>query len=255
MRYLLTIAYDGTDYSGWQIQPNGISIQALIQKALSKILQEPIWITGSGRTDAGVHADDQKAHFETEKEIDVSKVQFSLNQLLPKAIRILALEKSALHARYSACGKLYTYKIHNAPHLNPLTRRYTAHIRIPLDREKMRDAAAQLVGTHNFKTFTNHGTQVKDHVRTIYSIDIDDDLTFRFHGNGFLYKMVRNLMGVLIAVGSGKEIDIPALLQGEDRRLAPPPAPACGLTLTKVFYSMTEESAAKNSSSLTSLAG
>jgi tRNA pseudouridine38-40 synthase len=236
MRYLLSIAYDGTLYSGWQIQPNAISIQELIQDALSKILQTKTHITGSGRTDAGVHADDQKAHFETSAPIDTVKTLFSLNALLPPAIRILSLVPTELHARYSATSKIYTYRIHNAPHLHPLKRHYTTHIRRPLDIDALKLAATHFVGTHDFTTFTNHGTNIKDHTRTIYAIDIQDDFTIRFHGSGFLYKMVRNIVGALLHVAGGKELDIQVLLRAKNRRLAPPPAPACGLTLTAVDY-------------------
>lgn len=244
--YRLNISYVGTQYSGWQRQPNALSIQEVIEGALSKILQENVIIIGSGRTDAGVHAREQVAHFRTKLELDPLKLLRSLNGLLPDDIRIYNISSTAetFHARYSAISKTYTYRIDNGLVADPFIKPYAVHIQPTLDIEAMQKASQLFVGTHDFKAFANkasQGSAAKDSVRTIFSIDFEMTnaiISISFYGKGFLYKMVRNLVGSLIAVGRHK-LTLDALkndFHTLDRTKLPPPAPARGLTLEKVHY-------------------
>ena len=244
--YKLIVAYDGTNYSGWQIQPNGPSIQALIEEALQKIFQEKIRIIGSGRTDAGVHALAQVAHFHTEKICQTSRVSFSLNCLLPKNIRILSLEKTEnpFHAQHHAKSKIYRYHLYLDKVLSPFKRPYVWHVPSSLDLDRLIVASCHFLGTHDFTSFSNEATRgvaSYDPVRTLYRIDLVQEvggLALEFEGDGFLYKMVRNMVGMLVDVASGKKepLDIPKILAAKDRRLASQAAPALGLFLVQVKY-------------------
>jgi tRNA pseudouridine38-40 synthase len=243
--YRMVVAYDGTEYSGWQVQPNGITIQEILQDTLSRISQHPVMITGSGRTDAGVHALGQVAHFTLEKELDPSKLIHSLNSLLPKDIRIRILEiaPSGFHSRYSARSKIYHYHL-TTGFPDPFRRRYSTHFPYPLNMDDVKAAAKCFVGTHDFTSFANEasaGSASRDAVREIYRLDVIDEehgYRFEFEGEGFLYKMVRNIMGTLLEVGSGKLAvsDIPALFEAKDRRKAGRTAPPQGLFLIRVDY-------------------
>lgn len=243
--YRMVIAYDGTDYGGWQIQPNATSIQSVLQDTLARILQEPVMVTGSGRTDAGVHALGQVAHFTVSKEIDKSRVLASLNSLLPKDIRVRLLEDApeGFHSRYSTKSKIYHYHI-TTGFRDPFRRRYTTYHPFPFNLEAVKKAAQCFVGTHDFTTFANEssaGSAARDPVRTIYRLDVIEEehgYRFEFEGEGFLYKMVRNIMGTLLDVGSGKltAADIKPLFQARDRRKASKTAAPEGLFLIRVDY-------------------
>lgn len=245
-KYLLELSYDGTDYSGWQIQKNATSIQTLVQEALSTILRHPVSITGSGRTDAGVHALAQMAHFSTPMELDTKKTLLSLNGLLPPTIRAFRLEEAPeqFHARYSAYLKIYRYHLHLSPIPDPFKRHYSLWIRYRLDLDLMQAAAQEFIGTRDFTSFSNEahrGSASRDAVRTLTRLELhqeDGGVYFEFEADGFLYKMVRNIMGTLIDVGRGKLPleKISPIFASKDRRRAAPAAPAHGLFLVKVLY-------------------
>ncbi len=246
MRFKLTIAYDGTHYGGWQVQPNSTSIQSLIQKALQTALRTPLDLTGSSRTDAGVHALGQIAHFSCET-CDPRRLLASLNGLLPKDIRILDVSPvdDSFHARYSAQSKTYHYHLHTDLWTSPFTRLYSTHVPYPLNLPAMQQAAAHLVGTHDFSSFacqSDTGSASRDPVRTLKRIEIftEDNKTIRleFEADGFLYKMVRTLVGTLLEVGCGKKSseEIPLILTSKNRTHAGPCAPPQGLFLVQINY-------------------
>lgn len=243
MVYKLTIAYEGTHYSGWQIQPNGRSIQEEIEKVLKILTQEEIRIIGSGRTDAGVHALAQVAHFHTTKNLNL----YSLNSLLPKDIRILSLEfiEGTFHAQHHALSKVYRYHLYLDKVLNPFRRAFVWHIPFPFDQKRLLEAAHYFLGTHDFTSFSNEaskGVAAKDPVRTIQRIDLipeDGGIAIEFEGDGFLYKMVRNMVALLVDCATHKRdpADMPAILKAKDRKKASQAAPPQGLFLVKVIYS------------------
>lgn len=241
----LTIEYDGTNYSGWQIQENGPSIQAEIEKALMIITKEPRKVNGSGRTDAGVHARGQVANFVTNSRIPAERFAYALNSVLPRdiAIRHSTEVDHDFHARYSANGKKYSYLIWNSRFPSPLLRNYAYHITYceKLDRKRMQQAAACFIGTHDFFGFMSTGSKITDTVRTIYDIDMAAEaelLKLTFKGNGFLYNMVRIITGTLIEVGTGKiELsELPEIIASKERRRAGITVPAHGLYLDEVYY-------------------
>lgn len=246
-KYKMTVAYDGTKYGGWQVQPNAVSIQSLIANALRTILRAPeLSLTGSGRTDAGVHALAQTAHFTTASPIDIPKTFASLNALLPDDIRILLMEEIDLdfHARYSAESKTYHYRLHLDPIPNPFKHRYAYRVPHPVDLSLLKEAATHFLGTHDFTSFANEatrGTAAHDPTRTLYRLDVIEEeggARLEFEGDGFLYKMVRNIVGTLLDVCAGK-IDkdcLPAILAAKDRRQAGRAAPPHGLYLVNVKY-------------------
>ena len=249
-RILLTVGYDGTEYCGWQYQDNGPSIQQEIEKALEAALGEFTRVTGASRTDAGVHARGQRAHFDTCSSIPADKYPFVLNRYLPRDIRVTAARRVAqdFHARFQAVGKWYTYRIHNAPHPSALFGRMTAHVPVRLDEEAMRRCAAALIGTHDFSAFAAAGGQAKTTVRTIDTFFLDrigDDLILRVHGDGFLYNMVRIIAGTLIDVGHGrlKEDCMARAVASGNRLDLGITAPAQGLELTRVEYAFEKEGA------------
>lgn len=246
-RYKLIIAYDGTSYSGWQIQPNGISIQETIQHALSLVLSgEKAVLIGSGRTDAGVHALGQTAHFQTEKMLDLGRLVFSLNGILPPAIRIkrAACVPDHFHSQHDALSKEYHYFLHLARTMDPFKRLYAWHVRKKLDLSLLSLAAEGFIGTHDFTSFANEshtGAAAKDPVRTLYRltpVEIEEGVRLEFEGNGFLYKMVRNIVGFLVESAAGLRPlqDTARVLTARDRRAAGPAAPAHGLFLIRVNY-------------------
>lgn len=247
MRYKLVIAYEGTKYHGWQIQLNGTSIQDLIEKALDTILQEKVKLTGAGRTDAGVHALGQVAHFDTTKPITPTRMWGSLNGLLPRDIRVLSVDPvpDDFHAQYSALSKTYRYHICTERVLSPFLLNRVWHITYPLDRQLLLEATTYAIGTHDFTSFANEahtGVAAYDSERTIQRIDLipeDRGIALEFQADGFLYKMVRNLVGTFVECGSHKKkpSDIPAILKAKDRRQAGLAAPAQGLFLVAVHYS------------------
>lgn len=241
----LELMYDGTEYSGWQIQPHAHSIQQVLQQAIHTILREKVTLIGSGRTDAGVHALGQVAHFKTIRPIPLTFFR-SLNGMLPKDIRLISVQEAPLtfHAQLSAKAKIYHYHIVTTPIVPPFIRLYVHHHPTPIDLDSFHKAACCFVGTHDFTTFANaasEGSAAKNPIKTIYRLDIlptEHGLRCEFEGNGFLYKMVRNIVGTLLDVGKGKMAvaDIDGLFKARDRRKAPRAAPAQGLFLVRVVY-------------------
>jgi len=242
-KYKLTLSYDGTEYVGWQVQRSGTSIQGLLEEALTTLLKKKTRVIGAGRTDAGTHALAQAAHFESETELDCEKILHPLNGMLPYDIRILELlpVPATFHAQYSATGKEYHYHLWLGATISPFVRLYRHHIHYPLDLALLQEAAELFVGTHDFATFANVGSSVATTVRTIHRIDValqEGGVRLEFEGNGFLYKMVRNLVGVLLEIASGKRCfsEIQTLLDAKDRRAAGIATPARGLFLVQVNY-------------------
>ncbi|MCX6990183.1 MAG: tRNA pseudouridine(38-40) synthase TruA [Chlamydiae bacterium] len=245
-RYKLLIAYDGTSYGGWQSQPNSICIQDLLEKALTILTRQKSEVIGSGRTDAGVHALGQVAHFTTDEPIDTGRVLFSLNALLPKEIRALDLSQApdTFHARFDATGKIYHYRIHLDPVLDPFKRKYALHVQQKINLDALKEAAKLFTGTRDFSSFANNqtkGSAAKDPVRTLRKLDVIEEeggVRLEFEGTGFLYKMVRNITGTLLEVAEGKRApeDISSILAAKDRSKAGKAAFPHGLFLVKVFY-------------------
>lgn len=239
----LTIEYDGTDYVGWQHQPNGPSIQDALEKALTRLLKEPVRITGSGRTDAGVHAEGQVASFTTAKTLPLKAFVAGTNSLLPDDIAVREAEERepGFDARRSARGKLYRYRILNRPTRSPLWRRTAWQIFRPLDVESMQRAATDLLGRHDFSAFRASDCGARTTVREIRHVGIERQgelITLDFEATAFLKHMVRNLVGTLVEVGLGKRSpdSLAALLEGRDRTRAGVTAPAHGLCLVEVYY-------------------
>lgn len=245
--YKLTLTYDGTRYSGWQIQPNAPSIQQCLQEALATFLSgENIAVIGSGRTDAGVHAINQVAHFKTQHELNPNRLLLALNGLLPRDIRVKKVEIAPLtfHSQCSAIGKEYHYYLYLERVLDPFRRLYCWHVLRKLDVALLHEAATLFIGTHDFTSFANEphaGSVAKNPVRTIYRLSIcpaEGGLRLEFEGNGFLYKMVRNIVGTLIEVASHRLTiaDLIAIFEAKDRRTAGRAAPPQGLFLMRVDY-------------------
>jgi len=242
MRYLMTFSYDGTNYNGYQKQVNKNTIQDNIEDNLSKILNQKISISSSGRTDAKVHAVNAKAHFDIDKKIDINKLRNSLNKLINNDIYIKDIIEvpNDFHARFNVIKKEYIYKI-NIGEYNPIDRNYIYQYNKILDIKKMKKASKYLIGTHDFKSFTKVDQIEKDYTRTIYNINFklkNNILEITFIGNGFLRYMVRNLVGILIEVGNDKrEIsEIKEILEAKDRIKAGITAPPEGLYLKNVKY-------------------
>ena len=242
-RIKLTIAYDGTNYCGWQIQPNGITIEEILNKALSKMTGEEILVIGASRTDSGVHAMGNVAVFDTETTIPADKIAVALNQRLPDDIVITKSEEVALdfHPRYCNCSKTYEYHIINTRIPIPTKRLTNYFVSYVLDIDKMRKAASYLVGEHDFVSFCNVRTDVENTVRTITALDIitnGNEITIRITGNGFLYNMVRIIVGTLIRVGRGfyEPEKVKEILEAKDRKAAGVTAPAHGLVLVEIKY-------------------
>lgn len=242
-RILLTLSYDGTEYAGWQYQENALSVQEKVEEILSAIEKTPMRIVGASRTDAGVHAQGQRAHFDTFSRIPTDKYPFALNALLPSDIRVnkAAQVADTLHARFSARRKEYRYLIDNRRHANALTQRFAAHVPLHLDAEKMHQSAQTLVGVHDFAAFEASGGTAKTTVRTIESVSVKREnnlVELRITGNAFLYNMVRIIAGTLIQIGQEK-LPPDAFSQAiahKDRLLLGPTAPAKGLTLYSIDY-------------------
>lgn len=242
-RVKLVVAYDGTNYHGWQVQDNGITIEEVLNRTISELVQEDIKVIGASRTDAGVHACGNVAVFDTESRIPGDKFSFALNQRLPEDIRIQkSCEVDAdFHPRYADTVKTYEYNILNRRFELPTKRLYAAFCYYPMDIERMNQAAAYLVGEHDFKSFCSAGAQVQTTVRTIYAVNVtkeDDMVHIRITGNGFLYNMVRIIAGTLMQVGTGlmEPEQVKEILEARDRSKAGPTAVANGLTLVEIRY-------------------
>lgn len=242
-RLLLTLEYDGTAYCGWQRQINGPSVQQSLEEALEKLLGRPIRVTGASRTDAGVHALGQRAHFDMAGSIPPDKLPYALNTLLPRDIRALqALPVQArFHARFDARGKEYGYTILNRRHASALERHRSAHVPLPLEEKRMAEAAAVLLGRHDFAAFQAAGGTAKTTVRTIRKAAVARQgnlVRITVEGDAFLYNMVRIIAGTLILIGQDKlPMDSFAkAIEHKDRLLLGPTAPAQGLCLHRVWY-------------------
>jgi tRNA pseudouridine38-40 synthase len=246
-RIRLTVAYDGTNYAGWQVQPNALTVQEVLDNCLSDLLQKPVRTIGASRTDAGVHALGNIAVFDTEARMPADKYAFALNTRLPEDIRIQKSEEVSpdFHPRFCETVKTYEYRVLNRTFPDPTRRFNSVHIYGTLDLEAMQQAAAYLEGTHDFKSFATENPQVTDTVRRIYKTRLwkeEDMLRFQITGNGFLYNMVRIITGTLLEVGKGalQPEDIPRILEARDRKMAGPTARAKGLTLLEIRYPQEE---------------
>lgn len=243
MRYLMTFSYDGSKYSGYQKQPNLLTIQEVLESKLTQInSNKTVNITASGRTDALVHALSQKAHFDLDVNYDCNKLKNSLNKMLPASIYVKDIEivEDDFHARFQTKKKTYVYKI-NVGEYNPIEAEYIYQYNKYLDIDKMKEAITNFIGEHNFKSYTKGCEEKESFVRTIYDAKIeekDNIIYIRFTGNGFLRYMVRNMVGSLIEVGNGKinSSSIIDTISKENRIYAGFCAPACGLYLENVEY-------------------
>ena len=239
MRYKITLSYDGTGFCGWQSQPNGNSVQDAVEQAIEKLSGERPRVTGSGRTDAGVHAIAQVAHFDIKKEYPPKTIIGALNAYLPKSVRVTAAEVAGekFDALRSGKKKTYMYLMYCGDALPLVENRAAAVGEVNVDA--MNEAAAALVGTHDFATFMAAGGGAKTSTRTVYDARVERDgkfVKFFITANGFLYNMVRIITAQLIKAGRGETVDIPALIAAHDRAAAKDIAPACGLYLYKVEY-------------------
>lgn len=243
MNYRITLAYDGTDYCGWQIQLGQPTIQGLLNAALERLEGAPVTTFAAGRTDAGVHAEGQIVSFRLAKEWSGANLRKALNGNLPPDVRVLdaAVVADQFHARFDATGKTYRYRIFVAEVMNPFWVRYAWHYPYALDSIKLVEDAQTLVGTHDFTAFTVAGCETKTRVRTVTEVRVEreaDLLTLYFSGEGFLRYQVRTMVGALVEANRGrlKASSIAELIERRDRTLVGAPAPAQGLTLLKVEY-------------------
>lgn len=244
----LTIAYDGTDFAGWQVQPGAATVQGTLSLAIGRITGEKVLPQGSGRTDAGVHALAQVATFQTESVIPVANFVVALNDILPASIRVLSAEEVAadFHPRKSAIAKAYRYRIYRQAICSPFLSRYVWHYPYPLDESAIREAAPLVEGEHDFTSFAavdpERGREGISNVRRIFSSQWrreSSELAYEVRGNGFLHHMVRNLVGTFLLVGKGTldPAEITRILEAKDRSAAGATAPASGLYLVNVEYS------------------
>lgn len=243
-RIRIIVSYDGTAYVGWQVQPNGVSVQAELERALYELTNERIRVEGSGRTDSGVHARAQVAHFDTQARMAADKFAIAMNMHLPSDIRVLYSEECAdsFHARFSAKNKQYTYTLQVSQHADVFSRYTSLHLHIVPDFERMQQAASVVVGTHDFAAFKCSDSTMENTVRTIsesYWTKQGSLWVYSVTGTGFLYNMVRILVGTMLEIGSGKRpvSDMQRALDSKDRKFAGATAPAHGLCLTRVSYS------------------
>lgn len=239
----LTIEYDGTNYHGWQSQINAVAIQDVIEDAIKKLTGEACKLTGSSRTDVGVHALGQVANFFTNSNIPSDRFSYALNSVLPEDIVIKWSEEvdKDFHSRYSSKGKKYVYCINNSRFPSALFRKRTFYVARELNINLMKEAAVFLIGKHDFSAFRASGSSVKSSVRTIHSIEIfkkDESIDIVVAGDGFLYNMVRIISGTLIEIGFGKRTagEMLQIIEGRDRNKAGKTAPAQGLYLLEVYY-------------------
>ncbi len=242
-RVRLTVAYDGTNYHGWQLQNNGITIESELNRCLTELLGESITVIGASRTDAGVHALGNVAVFDTNNRMPAEKISYALNGRLPEDIRIQKSEEVApdWHPRHVESRKIYEYRIYRGEFPMPVKRLYSLFTYHKLDVDRMREAAKYLEGEHDFKSFCQVGAQVETTVRTIYKVRVTEegrDIVIHVSGNGFLYNMVRIIVGTLLEVGQGKRDvqDMQTILEARDRKAAGPTAPAHGLMLYRYDF-------------------
>ncbi|MGV8145294.1 MAG: tRNA pseudouridine(38-40) synthase TruA [Alkaliphilus sp.] len=240
---MIEIEYDGTDFNGWQIQPRGRTVEKEVMKVIKKITKHEVKIFGAGRTDAKVHARGQTANFMTESKIPIDRLPKAMNRLLPKDVSVVkAFEMpKEFNARYHSSGKTYSYHIYNCRIKSALISRYSYHFPATLNIELMRDATKFLIGTHDFRTFMSANSNIRNTIRLVNSINIDkreENIYIIFEGNGFLYNMVRIMVGTLLEVGRKKiEPDqVRCILESKNRLNAGCTAPPQGLFLEKVIY-------------------
>ncbi len=250
-RYKITFAYDGAGFAGFQIQPHKRTVEQTLKIAVNKIAKNPtppLHVIGSGRTDAGVHALNQVAHFDCPFELSNESMRKALNSLLPRDILVKKAEQVApdFHARYDTHSKRYRYRVAQGEFVDPFKRLYTSHYKYPVDVAKMNQAAQDLIGEHDFTSFVASGSQAKSNVRRIDDAsvvrdDVNDEIIFEFEGNGFLYNQVRIMVATLLEIGNGHRPvdDIPRILAAQDRQAARMTAPAAGLYLVSVNYDET----------------
>lgn len=246
VRYKAVIAYDGTDFSGFQRQPKGRTVQEVLEQTLTRLNHgQPVTIHGAGRTDAGVHALGQVIHFDLDEERVEEKLRFALDSQSPDDVAVRSIERVAddFHCRYAKHSKTYEFRVATGRLRNPLLRHYATVFPYPVELEKIQEAIGFLEGTHDFTGFTASGTSVEDKVRTITQAEVVFDqatscLIFTFSGNGFLYKQVRNMVGTLLKIGNGRMpvSQIERILTEKDRQLAGPTAGPQGLCLKEIRY-------------------
>ncbi|MEP7272922.1 MAG: tRNA pseudouridine(38-40) synthase TruA [Acidobacteriota bacterium] len=243
MNFKITIAYDGTDFTGWQMQPGAQTIQGALTEALTSLDGAPVTVFGAGRTDSGVHAEGQVASFVLTRIRSATQIRHALNGMLPRDIRVLeaAAAPDNFHARRDAQSKTYRYHLFTARAMNPFLNRFAWHFPYSLNLERLRQDAALLVGTHDFSAFTVVASDVKTRIRTLTAVEVGSEgtnLLLRFTGNGFLRYMVRTMVSALVDVNRGRlRCDsLEELLKTGDRHLAGAMAPAKGLTMMKVEY-------------------
>ena len=243
MRYLLTLKYIGTHYHGWQVQDNALAVQPVIQDALCEMFPHRPGVTGCSRTDSGVHANMYCCHFDSHLERDPFGVICSVNRNLPDDIAVTdcKIVDDDFHARYSVKSKEYIYRIYNGVHRDPFAHNLSYHYRFPLNVEAMHAAAQHYIGRYDFSSFCAQNAKEGDKTRTVYAASVTrngDFVEFRVSADGFLYNMVRIMVGTLLRVSQGKFAveDIPAIIAACDRDKAGPTAPPEGLYLNQVFY-------------------
>ncbi|MEN6472206.1 MAG: tRNA pseudouridine(38-40) synthase TruA [Clostridiaceae bacterium] len=242
MRIRLIVQYAGANYVGWQVQNNGVSVQALLEAELRKLTGAPIRLHASGRTDSGVNARAQVAHFDTPSRMPADKYAYALNAGLPRDIRVLySGEAEGFHARFDVKKKHYRYQVENRPHASVFYRDTALHVHVPLDMALLNEAAAHILGEHDFSAFKSAGTAVENAVRTVYRSEWTAEgrlLCYDVAGSGFLYNMVRILVGTMLPIGMGRQApdSMRLALEGGSRFDAGPTAPAHGLTLYRVEY-------------------
>ena len=249
MNYKLLIQYDGTDFHGWQIQGNERTVQGELERVIGKLENAPVKVIGSGRTDAGVHAEGQVANVCLSRKFTPENLRAGINGNLPPDVRVLQVEKATddFHARFSARGKSYVYRVANAPVISPFWARYAHHEMRLLDAAQMNRVARLFLGEHDWTAFSSAKSDAGTRVRTIYDFTVDSFsdqraaasiIEFRISGSGFLRYMVRSIVGTMLEVGRGEKDSATILtaIAGGDRNLAGKTAPAKGLTLRKVYY-------------------
>lgn len=246
VRYKAAIAYDGTNFSGFQRQPNGRTVEEELEKTLTKMADgQVIPVFGSGRTDAGVHALGQVIHFDYPQERPLERMRYALDTQTPEDIAVKKVEivPESFHARYQVHEKTYEFHVDIGKPRSPFRRHYASYYPYPLELDKIRQALPDLLGTHDFTSFCASGSSADSKVRTIYQADMQvnealDELVFIFRGDGFLYKMIRIMVGTLLKIGNGRLApdSIPAIIEAKDRNLAGPTAHPEGLYLAEVKY-------------------
>lgn len=242
IRYKIGLSFLGCAYHGWQIQPNALSVQETLEKALGDLFGETIRVSGCSRTDSGVHAREFYCHFDAKRDFPQHKLPLAVRAYLPDDITVFSCEKTDrdFHARFSCKGKTYSYTVDNGAFRDPMAVGRAAYIPTPLSAESMHSDGQAFLGKHDFASFCAAGSSVSDTVRTVTQLSVrrfGDRIVFTVSGDGFLYHMVRNMVGTLIERDlKGKTRSIEEILEKKDRALAGPTAPAEGLTLEKVYY-------------------